>query len=195
MAQPRPPRKVKYFVGMLGSDTDLLKRARQLLARAWGEVELVSDHYEWNWTDYYAEEMGTGLVRQFAAFVELGHPDRLVELKRLTNEIEAKVCEECLLAADRRPVNLDPGYLTTAKLVLASMKDFSHRIYLGRGVYGEITLYYQHEAWRRLPWTFPDFASATYHPWLSQVRRRYKEQVEREASGPAPGAGEAGAGS
>jgi hypothetical protein len=80
-----------------------------------------------------------------------------------------------------RPINLDVGYITPAKLVLASMKNFSHRIYLRDGVYGEVTLLYRGRRWEALEWTFPDFASGRYDAFLSEARRRLRQEPARES--------------
>jgi len=76
-------------------------------------------------------------------------------------------------------MNLDPGYLTMAKIVLASTKDFSHRIYLERGIYGEVTLYYKENTFNALPWTYPDYQSAAAKDFLSKVREKYHRQLQQ----------------
>jgi hypothetical protein len=79
-----------------------------------------------------------------------------------------------------RPINLDPGFVDSPKLVLASMKNFAHRIYVGRGVYAEVTLLHRRGQWTPLEWTFPDYASGRYWPFLDQVRKRLREQLGSE---------------
>ena len=177
MAAAKPPRRVKFFVGMLGGDPDLFARAKQLLTRAWGAADSASPCWDWSWTDYYHAEMGPDLRRQFISFQDLGMPDRLVELKRLANDLETRIGRDCLASAGQRPVNLDPGYLTSAKLVLASMKDHAHRIYLGQGVHAEVTLTFEHNAWKALPWTYPDYGSPEYHAYFADLRAAYKQQA------------------
>ncbi len=115
--------------------------------------------------------MGSPLYRRWVAFERLAAPDALAEAKLTTNAIEADLAAERAAGAPR-PINLDPGYLDLARLVLASMKDHAHRIYLGRGVYAEITLLYQSRRWQKLPWTFPDFASGRYDAFLTAARGR-----------------------
>jgi hypothetical protein len=132
--------------------------------------------------------MGEGLYRGFVAFEKLIDPERLAEIKIATNDIEARIAEAVHNGAEPwagktpppvRPVNLDPGYLTLAKLILASMKDFSHRIYLRGGVYAEITLQYRN-GWQALPWTFPDYASGRYDAFLHQARQRLHQYERKE---------------
>jgi hypothetical protein len=175
MASPRAPQPVKLFVGMLSSDPDLLRRARQLLTRTHGPAEFDSELWPFNQTDYYDAEMGPDLKRTFVVFERLARPDDLPEIKIGTNALEAHLADEALSAVPR-PVNLDPGYLDLNKLVLASTKDASHRLYLGRGIFGEVTLRYTEGGWQLLPWTYPDFREPHYHAFFTQVRERYKAQ-------------------
>jgi len=112
--------------------------------------------------------------RRFVTFTELIDPGELVELKLHTNALEQELAVE-----GKRRVNLDPGYVSLAKLVLATTKNQWHRIYLAQGIYAEVTLSYQHGAWQPQPWTYPDYASPGYLDLLAGVRRRYKTQLEQ----------------
>ena len=121
-------------------------------------------------TDYYAATMGVDLKKQFLAAGRLIEPGQLAAIKRQTNEWEAEYA-----ALDRhpepRPLNLDPGYITAAKLVLASTKDHAHRLYLQDGIYGEITLSYRHRAWQALEWTYPDYRRADFQEFFTRCRQ------------------------
>jgi hypothetical protein len=181
----RPPRPAKLICGLIGGDVDLLARARNLLAKQIGQVEAVSDIWPFDQTDYYEHEMGRGLKRQFLSFAGLVQVDRLAEIKRLTNQIEQRITEDVLDPDIPRPVNLDPGYITLSKLVLASTKDYSHRIYLQAGIYAEVTLHYESGGWQAWPWTYPDYAAPTYHAFFTQVRQALKDQLSADPeSGP-----------
>lgn len=179
MAQPSDPPKVKLICGLLTAEPALLDEAIRRLGEALGPVDLVSDIMDFAATRYYEAEMGAPLYRRFAAFRDLVCADALAAAKRTTNDIEAKLAAASPIPGVARPVNIDPGYVEPSKLVLASMKNFAHRIYLGRGVYAEVTLLYRDGAWRSLPWTFPDFASGRYFPFLDEARgglgRRLRE--------------------
>lgn len=170
MAEPRPAEPARLIVGMLSAQADALDAAEAELARRFGPLDLRSDTWPHDYTHYYAAEMGEPLLRRFVAARDLLDPADLAEAKLATNAIERD------LAARRRwpalrPVNLDPGYVTPAKLVLASCKDFAHRICLGRGVYAEVTLrYVRGGAWQGLDWTYPDYRSPEYHEFLDRVR-------------------------
>ncbi len=177
MGVPRPAKAAKLIVGMLSNDADLLRRARQLLSRQVGPVDLESEIWPFDATDYYAPEMGSGLQRQFLSFDRLIRPEQLAALKRTTNDLEARICDECAVPREFRRVNLDPGYVTLSKLVLATTKNYSHRIYLREGIYAEVTLRYEKGAWHAWPWTYPDYVADTYHGFLSRVRDQLAEQL------------------
>jgi hypothetical protein len=176
MARPRPALPVKLFMGLLSGDPDLLRRARQLLSRRWGAIDLESDVWTFDQTDYYCAEMGPNLQRWFLGFEQLVAPDHLAEIKLETNALEQQLADDCLLPEIARPVNIDPGYVDLTKLVLATTKDRGHRIYLGRGIYAEVTLQYTRSAWQTLPWTYPDYTRPDYHAFFTRLRERYREQ-------------------
>ena len=168
MAQPVTPSPVKLLCGMISADRRLFDKAVEHLTDAFGPVDLASDVLAFDLTHYYDDEMGSPLYKQFVSFTELTPADSLLRAKLTTNAIEADF--SAMVKTHPRPINLDPGYIEPSKLVLASMKNFSHRIYLGSGVYAEITLQYRQGRWCKLPWTFPDFASGRYDAFLSAVR-------------------------
>ncbi len=102
-----------------------------------------------------------------------GDPGRLAEIKRLTGLLEAEFAAPGL---PPRPVNIDPGFVDEARLVLATAKDRGHRLYLGQGVYAEVTLSFSGGQFTPLPWTYPDYASAEYREFFAGVRERLREQ-------------------
>lgn len=169
------PQPVKVLVGVLYTDDALLEVARQSLTELLGSIDMESSAVPFDFTDYYRASMGEGLLRRFLAFEELVDPGQLGPLKVRANEIEVQLA--ALQDAVARPVNLDPGYITGSKLVLASTKDFAHRIYLGGGIYAEVTLLFRHGRWESLPWTYPDYRSEAYQEFLTQVRLRYLHQL------------------
>ena len=176
MARPRTANPVKLIVGLLGGDVDLLRRARQRLAHEYGPVDLESEIWTFDQTDYYESEMGSALKRWFLVFERLVRPEALPEIKRHTNELEELIAADCLLPDRPRPVNIDPGYITLAKLVLATTKDRGHRIYLNMGIYAEVTLHYSKGAWQSWPWTYPDYRKPEYHDFFNRVRELYRQQ-------------------
>jgi len=177
MGTIKPPRKVKLLVGILSEDRDLVQRARQLLCKCFGDTDFSSDYYPFDASDYYEEELGENPEKSFLSFDQLIRPDGIVEVKRETNELEKQICHDLALPHDLRPVNLDPGYMSLSKLVLATTKDFSHRIYIQRGIYAEVTLRYRDGNWQSWPWTYPDYASGIYSNFFTQMRERLKDQL------------------
>ncbi len=177
MATPSEPVPVKLICGMISARKDLFDEAAAAMGEAFAPVEVESEVIDFDLTDYYYDQMGRGLYRKFVSFAGLVDPGSLGRIKLRTNEIEADFARRYNYVP--RPVNLDPGYLSPAKLVLASMKDFSHRIYLGQGVYAEVTLLYRHKRWEALEWTFPDYASGRYDAFLTAAR-------DSPARGPRP---------
>jgi len=170
MGFPVEPAPAVLISGILVGDPDLLADVHAELARILGPVALASDLWPFGATHYYADELGESIWRQFVAFAEPFPLDRLVEVKLATNALELSFASRRQRPPERRPVNLDPGYVTLSALVLATTKPRAHRIYLARGIYAEVTLNFESGAWRAWPWTYPDFAADTYHAFLSRVR-------------------------
>ncbi len=185
----RPARKVKLICGMISGDPDLLRRTRPMLEQRFGAIDAVSDLWPFDATDYYQAEMGPDLQRQFVSFASLIDPGRIGAIKRETNDLEAEICRAAGVPKEFRLVNLDPGYIGIGKLVLATTKDYSHRIYLGDGMYAEVTLHWQDGRWQAWPWTYPDYADDRYHDFFTRVRDRLREQISELPPAPAGGNG------
>ena len=169
----RPPLPVKLFVGVLTSAPQLMPRIEEGLAALFGSIDSRSEPFLFDLTHYYDEEMGTPIYRNFFSFTELIDPSVIGQIKTKTNNLESGFAN-----AMRRSVNLDPGYLEQSKIVLASTKNFSHRILISGGIYAEVTLLYQDGAWRALPWTFPDYKSGRYDEYFSSLRDIYRRQLK-----------------
>ena len=177
MAKVTDPPAVKLICGMICPVKDLFDEAQSALEDVYGPTDVVSAIMDFDFTDYYGDQMGSPLFRRFVAFERLISPEALIEAKLMTNSLEADFASR-RSGSPPRPINLDPGYVETPKLVLASMKNFSHRIYLGRGVYGEVTLMYRKGQWEPLSWTFPDYASGRYWAFLDEARNMLKQQIQ-----------------
>ena len=150
--------------------------ARDRAQQAWGKIAHESPRFEFTQTDYYQAEMGTDLRKTFWVFSRPFDPAELPRIKLLTNRWE----EEYAAAnptPEPRPLNLDPGYLTLAKLVLASTKDHSHRLYLGEGIYGEVTLYYSGRRWQAREWTYADYRRDDFQQFFTQCREDLHRQI------------------
>ncbi len=170
--QPEP---VKLIVGLLGRDLGVLGQARQRLGEAFGPLEQCSEPAPFSHTGYYAHELGDRPWRQFVSFAHLMDPGELARIKVRSNALEMEWAVE-----GRRPVNLDPGYVSLSKLVLASTKNHWHRIYLGEGIYAEATLPFRNGAFRPQEWTYPDYRTPEALAFFTAVRECYRVQL-REA--------------
>jgi hypothetical protein len=178
MGAIRPHRPVLLLLAALSRHDEALLWARQQAEPSWGPVALASPAFPFTQTGYYEPTMGTDLRRAFFAFERLVDPGELAAIKRRTNQWES-LYRDAAAWPEQRPLNLDPGYLTEAKLVLASTKDRDHRLYLDQGIYAEGTLYFQRGAWRIRPWTYPDYRQDGYHQFFAEcrqyLRRRYRD--------------------
>jgi hypothetical protein len=134
-----------------------------------GTPEVISEAIPFDFTEYYVPSMGSPLIRRFYLYAPGFRTETLPDIKIRTNALEADAAARLDLGVPR-PINLDPGYLTLSKLILASTKDHIHRIYLRDGIYAEITLHYRGGSYRPGQWTFPDYASDTYIRFLNEVR-------------------------
>lgn len=169
MAIPRPPEKAVFFSGVLAADASLLPLAREALEGVFGAASAVSGVFPFSHTEYYIDELGEAPVRMFLAWPGLYPTERIADAKIATNALEIELARR-IGGELARPINLDPGYLTQAKLVLASAKNYAHRIHVRDNIYAEITLQYRQGRFHALPWTFPDFADGRYHAFFLGLR-------------------------
>ena len=176
------PQSVLLFLAAFSRHPPALEWAKKRATSAWGPVALESERFAFDATDYYEPTMGTGIEKCFFAFERFVDPGSLTELKWQTNAWEAEYAEGGA-HAEPRPLNLDPGYLTPAKLVLASTKDHAHRIYLSRGIFAEVTLFYKDRRWQHRDWTFADYRRVDYQRFFCECRE-YLRFRQREGAGP-----------
>ncbi len=169
MGEIRRPASVLLLIAASSRYDDALAWGLPRAEAEFGPAAAVSDAFAFTETDYYAAEMGGDLKKQFWAFAAPIDPGRLAAIKLATNAWEAEYAG-LRLHPEPRPLNLDPGYLTLAKLVLASTKDHAHRIYLADGIYAEVTLAYRGGAWQPLDWTYPDYRRADFHAFFTRCR-------------------------
>ena len=177
----KEPEPVMMFCGAIvapGVDRDALWEE---LEREFGLIETASDYIPFDSTDYYRDEMGEKLEKVFFAFEDLVPPDRLPDIKLRTNEIELRHAADT--APVRRAVNLDPGYIELAKMVLATTKNNYHRIYLRDGMYAEVTLKFTNNSFRPFDWTYPDYRTDAYIDFFNNLRSIYKEKLKYSRRG------------
>lgn len=157
--------KAKLIAGIMYSGGEDYSKAVRELEEKFGEVEAESEVYDFNFTDYYAREMGADLKKRFVAFKEEVEQGRLADIKIFTMEVEGELSQK-----GRRRVNIDPGYITRDNLVLASTKKRGHRIYLGRGIYSEVALVFGRQRCIYMPWTYADYKTKLACDFFLRVR-------------------------
>ena len=180
MADPQSFVPVKLFCGIIASNERTILRAKERLAQLYGEIDSSSPLFLFDYTDYYEKQMGKDLKRKLLSFKKLVEPERLSAIKQETNRLEKDIREE--FQARQRIVNLDPGYLTPASLIIATAKDFSHRIPLQNGIYAHLEFLFGKDEIRTLDWTYPDFKCKGYQEYFLDVRRLYLSQLKNKTS-------------
>jgi hypothetical protein len=177
MAEPRVPVPVLLVVAAFSRHDGALAWARGQLEGVFGPVALASPAYAFDQTAYYQSAMGPGLRKQLLAFRDLVGPERLAEIKLHTNLLERTLAGSAAYP-EARPVNLDPGVLALGKFVLATTKDQAHRVYLGDGIFAEVTLRYQAGAFRPWPWTYADYRLPLVGAFLQEARAYYRHRLQ-----------------
>jgi hypothetical protein len=182
MGMIKEPLPVKLIASMFTARGELLEEARVRLSQKFGPIDYESELLPFDHTTYYAAEFGENLKRRFVSFEKLVHPGKLAGIKLLTNALElvlsgAKGMEWAV--EGRRQINIDPGYISHSKLVLATTKDHAHRIYLGQGIYAEVTLHFRGGTFQPWPWTYPDYASPPLIAIFNQIRGLYVKQLRK----------------
>lgn len=177
MWQLKKPKPVKLIIGIIATDADACEKAANALQQKFGKIDLLSEIWQFDNTNYYIDELGDSPVRQFVAIEKLIDPGEIADIKHATNKMEEELAQtlDCNLP---RPVNLDPGYIETSKLVLATTKNFSHRVYIGQNMWAEVTLMYIKGRWKGFEFTFPDYKSGKYDKFLSKVREKLYNQLK-----------------
>lgn len=168
MSTPQTPKPAKLVIGVFTKNKKLVENLALELSSRFGQMDLVSCWMDFKYTNYYQPEMGSPLARRMFAFKPLIKQADLADVKIATNRME-----QTYSSAGRRQVNVDPGYLLHERFVLASGKNFSHRIYIGHGVYADLTLIYQKGGFQKMPWTYPDYSDQAMIGFLDRVRRKY----------------------
>ncbi len=175
MGQIKAPPKVKYFCGILLSDESFWGELKEILVSLFGNIQLESSFISFSFTKYYEDEMGSDVKRKFVLFDGLGNPAQLAEIKCETNKIEDSFRGK---RGYKRPVNLDTGYIESSKVILASTKNFFHRIYIGNGIFAEVTMHWRKKKWNFFEWTYPDYKSKEYVEFFTEARDIYLKELK-----------------
>lgn len=177
MSRPQTPKPAKLVIGFFLKEKKLVISVVKALMEKFGPVDMVSSWLPFNFTTYYEPEMGKPLLRRMIAFERLIKQSTLSEIKRITNDLELEY-----LKNSKRMVNLDPGYLLRERFVLATGKNYSHRIYIGQRIYADLTLIYTKGRFIKLPWTYPDYAEQNMLIYLERVRNKYVIDLKQTVS-------------
>lgn len=179
MGETAPPEPTLRLLAAFSRHRAALDWARQRACQAWGPLAMESPIFQFAETDYYQPTMGAELGKVFFVFEQLYDPGETVATKLETNAWERDYAAHAA-HSESRPLNLDPGYLSSAKLVLSSTKDHAHRIYLNQGIYAEVTLHYKHHRWQHHDWTFPDYRRADYQQFFVEARKLLRTRLKQE---------------
>lgn len=175
MSEPKEPSPAKLIVGLLYREVEVFRQVLATLTERFGPLDYLSEARPFTYTRYYEKEMGANLLRRTASFLAPVHPGRLADIKLFSNQIEQEHARE-----GRRVINIDPGLLSAERLVLATGKNYTHRIYLRDGVYADLTLMYQGGDFQPFPWTYPDYQDPTFLHFLRALRAKLRAQLSGE---------------
>lgn len=174
MSTIKSPAPVALFVAALYTPTFSDATASALIAEHFGGVLLPGPVFDFTFSDYYADEMGPSLRKAFFVLDRLIDPAELPEWK-----LRAMALEEQHARESKRTINLDPGYIDVPKFVLATAKNFSHRVYVGRGVYADVQLFMRYNQFQPNPWTYPDYKLPEHLRFFEHARAKYFEKLKK----------------
>lgn len=167
--------RAKLFMSIIFREEVYYIKALKSLIKKYGKLDFESEIMPFNWTTYYNKEMGEGLLRKFISFKKLIFMEELKKIKLNTIKLERKLLEN-----NKRRVNIDPGIITLNNFVLATTKGYTHRIYLGNGIYGDLTLIYKSNGFKPLEWTYPDYKDEKTLNLLFNLREDLKKTLRIE---------------
>lgn len=173
MGSPSPPDPALLFIGTLYRDEGYFSETREKLKASFGEIVFESPALAWDYSEYYKEELGSPITRTFIFFRDMINPEALADVKLFTNDLELQFSSR-----GKRNINLDPGYLTPYQVVLSSTKNYAHRIYLGKGIYAEVTLIHRDGRYCPHLFTYRDYASDEYIQLFERARSFLKELTQ-----------------
>jgi len=172
MGTPAEPRPVRFFVSIIYQENGQMNEIENNLVSLFGKILSRTNPSPFLHTRYYEREMGPGLLRYFLLFEPLRTREELPSIKLKTNEYEKNASIK-----DKRIINIDPGYITLEHVILATTKGYTHRVYLGKGIYADLTLIYKGGSFESLPWTYPDYGSPEMISILNRWREEYKTDL------------------
>lgn len=176
MAEIRIIEPEKLVAGFIYNEDGAYREAAALVAGRYGEADFESAPIDFTVTGYYDEEIGFPLFKRIVSYKKLLMPDKLAEVKVFTNSIEDRLRD----STAKRRVNIDPGLLTMGKFILATAKNHQHRIYIGSGIWAEVTLRYREGGFAGWEWTYRDYLNPQYLLCFEKIREIYRLQVQQK---------------
>ncbi len=164
---------VKFIMAFTYSEQHIFQTSLEAFSAMYGNTDVQANEFSFDHTTYYEGEMGDGLKKIFVSFEKLGTIEKLIDLKYLALEVEGKFAVNM-----KRKINIDPAYLELSKLVVSSTKNFAHRIYIQKDIYGDLQLQYKGKKIVPLDWTFPDYKTETNLAFFTKVRNIYAAQLK-----------------
>ena len=179
MGRPKEPGPAKLFMSIIALQEEFFERGLESLQSAFGKVDFVSKRFSFDQTDYYHKEMGFPLFRRFVTFERLISIPTLPEIKHVTNDLEMRSSTP----DGNRRINIDPGYLCLAHVLLATTKGYTHRPYLRDGIYADLTLIFRNRSFQPLEWTYPDYRQEEVIHLFNQFRKKYLDDLKGSKDG------------
>ncbi|MFW6147996.1 MAG: DUF4416 family protein [Thermodesulfobacteriota bacterium] len=174
MSQPKEITKAKLISSLFSHEIQLIDLAIKEMEERFGQIDWMSEVLVFKRTRYYEREMGWPLYRKFISFIKLVTPESIGDIKVITNEIE-----QTHLDNNSRTINIDPGYVTLERLILATGKNYTHRVPLGKGIYADLTLIFHDGTFKPLSWTYPDYAEEKVIGLFNLIRGNYLEHLRK----------------
>lgn len=168
MSIPKKPLPAKLLVGFFMQEKEIFNEILPIIKEKLGAIDIISPWFDFDYTDYYTKEMGADLLRRIIVFKDLIEQEDLAKIKNITNLIEQSYEHD-----GKRKINIDPGYMLPSRFILATGKDYSHRIYIGFNIYADLTLIFKNGDFHTLEWTYPDYAARDMRDFLLKVRKKY----------------------
>ena len=180
MASRRTAPPARLFFGIFTGFDELVDWARERLEKSFGalDAENESPLFPFPETDTYAKSMGAGLQRKFLVRQEPLEQDALAAIKWRSLDLEAEAAQLRQWPVER-PINIDPGLVNDCRVILATTKDYAHRIYRGNGIWEEVTLVFRGGQFDTMPWTYPDFRSDSYRKYFAGLRKRHLDELRQ----------------
>lgn len=171
MGTLQTPHFVKLFAGLLTLESEIPK-VEAALERKWGLIERRSEIHPFEYSSYYEEEFGSPLMRFFLVFSKTLSPEKIVLYKLESNAIESENAVN-----GKRRWNIDPGFIDLDKIVLATTKPATYRIYLGDGIHAQSTLFFKDRSFHPWPWTYRDYKEEWSLAFFKKARDQFKREI------------------